>query len=471
MGLRHTGFAVVLIVMAPGLVVAQSHTARTYVQRIVFVGTNRIDDRVLRSQLLQFEGAYLNTTALEQSRARIERLPYVEKAEVTLEPVVNATDQVNVVITITDAPARKYGVGGGYSQSQRASVNGYFVNENLFGRGQRFSARLETSDIRTSFDVAHTDPFAHNNGLTRSLSLAYRDIDQLTVDASELDTEVVAGRLDYSFQTSERQSIRAGLSLQNVELVTGSTTSGQLVDWTFENGHSSISGGFPVTDYLVAELALGWHFDTRKGRVFPDSGHEQRVSIRTAIPGGDIQYFTVEYSLGKYWPLPNGWTARAGVELGYGAAFGSDTTALPPNLNWFAGGPGTVRGFREHSLGPKDSLNNPYGGNLLASTRLELIAPLPEKWRDRLQLALFYDAGNVFSTEGIEFPDDDGSPLDFGFDLSEMRQSVGVSAKILLPMGILGLSYGVPLNADENNPNRFLRDDIENFQLSIGVEF
>jgi outer membrane protein assembly factor BamA len=48
---------------------------------------------------------------------------------------------------------------------------------------------------------------------------------------------------------------------------------------------------------------------------------------------------------------------------------------------------------------------------------------------------------------------------------------VGVAARILIPIGMLRLSYGIPLNAEDENPNRFLRDDIERFQIAVGVEF
>ena len=97
--------------------------------------------------------------------------------------------------------------------------------------------------------------------------------------------------------------------------------------------------------------------------------------------------------------------------------------------------------------------------------------PLPEKWQKNIRLGLFYDIGNVFSTENVSFLDDDGQSLDYGFEFSELRQSVGIAAKILIPLGVLRLSYGVPINAEDDNPNRFLRDDIERFQIAIGVEF
>ena len=97
--------------------------------------------------------------------------------------------------------------------------------------------------------------------------------------------------------------------------------------------------------------------------------------------------------------------------------------------------------------------------------------PLPEKWQKHSRIGFFYDIGNVFSTENVNFLDDDGQSLDYTFEFSELRQSVGIAAQILMPLGVLRLSYGVPLNAQDNNPNRFLRDDIERFQIAIGVDF
>jgi len=111
------------------------------------------------------------------------------------------------------------------------------------------------------------------------------------------------------------------------------------------------------------------------------------------------------------------------------------------------------------------------GGNAFVSTQFELMMPLPEKWQRHTRIGFFYDIGNVFSTENVVFLDDDGQSLDYTFEFSELRQSVGIAAQILMPFGVLRLSYGVPLNAEDDNPNLFLRDDTERFQIAVGVDF
>ncbi len=460
-----------VLILAPDAAEAQSASARIYVRRIEFQGAEGIDDEVLRRELLQLEGAYLNTVALEQSRLQLEQLPYIEGARAVLQPIDGISDQVDVLITVTRAPPRRYGGGGAYSEAQRASVHGYFTNENIFGTGQRFSAAANVSEFRTVAELSHTDPFTRSARVSRTLSLTSRQVDQLTADTAEMEVDLTSARLAYSWRTGERQATSLGLALNDVALTTGSLASEQFLDWVQRNGNPSTDDTAFSTEFWSADFLLRWRQDTRNRRVFPDRGIEQSLTFRAAIPSSEAEFYTIDYELTKYWPLMGQWTARLDAKLGYGAAYGSATSSLPPYLNWFAGGPDSVRGYRESQLGPQDSLGKPYGGNLFVSGQFELMMPLPEKWRERLRIGVFYDVGNVFSTEDVAFLDGTGERLDHGFEFSRMRQSAGVSARVLIPIGVVRLSYGIPLNADDDHPNPFLRDDTERFQIAIGVDF
>lgn len=462
---------VFLAALVAGSAAAQVGDGRVYVRRIEFVGAENVSDDLLRRRMLQLEGTYVNTTSLERSVRRIEALPYIESADVRLRAVANAPDQTDVIVTIVDLPPRRWGGGGAWSESLGASVNGFFVNENLFGSGNRFAGRLDVSDIRTALDVSYTNPFVGRSEISRTVSLNLRDSDRLTLDTSDLQAEIGALNLVYRYPTGERQAVQFGVGLQTVDLETGNTVSDQLFDWIGRNGDGTVSGETAATDYVTADLLFGWRYDSRDAPVFAESGALHQFQVRTTLPGSEIEYATIDYRFDRYWPLGNGWIANLGAHIGYGTQLGSDTTSLPPNLNWFAGGFRSVRGYRENSLGPKDSLANAYGGNLVTTAQLELIAPLPEKWRAKTRLSVFYDVGNVFSTEGIDFVDSQGVPLDYGFDVSELRHSAGVAARFKLPFGVLGVSYGVHIAADDDNSNAFFRDDLERLQITLGVDF
>jgi outer membrane protein insertion porin family len=86
-------------------------------------------------------------------------------------------------------------------------------------------------------------------------------------------------------------------------------------------------------------------------------------------------------------------------------------------------------------------------------------------------LSLFYDVGNVFSTEGTTFLGRNGqTPVTYDFKYSNLRRSVGVALEWVLPLGLFRFSYGVPLNASKGNEVLW-PDQKERFQFSIGPAF
>jgi outer membrane protein insertion porin family len=168
--------------------------------------------------------------------------------------------------------------------------------------------------------------------------------------------------------------------------------------------------------------------------------------------------------------LPGAFRFKINSDLAFGDAYGDETTALPPFRNFFGGGPGSVRGFKESYLGPVDSQFNPNGGNMLVASQFELIVPTPEKIAGSTRIAVFYDVGNVFHTGGIDFYDKLGDPLYYDFDYDELKHSVGVAVEWLAPLGLLRFSYASPLNADDDT-DRYYADEVERFQFSVGNAF
>jgi outer membrane protein insertion porin family len=423
---------------------------------------------VLRRELRQLEGTFLNADAIEASRLHLERLPSVERAAVAIQPVPDSDNVVDVIVTITEEPTRRYGVGGGYASSAGTSVHGYFTNDNLFGSGQRFSLAMDAGQLGSNAEVTHTKPYAFDAGVSRTLGLTSRRVDQLTADTSRINAELLEGRLEYGYAIAERQSVRLGLALRSTSLDAGPDDSTQLRSWIAANGEPSMTDDALSTDLDELDLLFRWRHDTRNHDGFPDVGLEQTVDVRTALPASDVDYFTLRYDATRYWPVGRRWTASMHGVVGFGDGFG-ETTAVPPYLNWFAGGPSTVRGYR--GLGPKDSLGNPYGGNLLVAGQLELKTAWPRRWASRMRSGFFVDFGNVYSTDGTAFFDGGGQLVDHGFSASELRASAGIAADVLLGFGTLRLSYAAPLNPSDGNGDPMLRDRTERFQLSFGVDF
>jgi outer membrane protein insertion porin family len=459
--------------MSLALVVDPGH--RVYVRRINFNGTSSVNDVVFRREMRQFEGAYLSNAALERSKQRIQRLPFIQKVEVETTPVPGTPDLVDVDFAIEEGLPGQFGGGIGYSESQSIILSGNVVHSNFLGSGERVALELNAGRYSKAYDISHTDPFVTLDGIGRTSHVSYRKVTQLTSESSDFSTETWLTGMDFSYPLSEYQSLRLGSSWQSAQLATTEYSSEQFQDWVEVNGspYEQESGDYNIlgTRYQVFELNLGWSYDSRDRLIFPSRGALHRLSLSATPPGGDIEYYIASYDFRQFVRFPGlRWLPFSfGSRVSYGAAFG-DTTALPPQRNVFLGGPGSVRGFEESRLGPRDSLGNPYGGDFAVTGQIEAILPMPEKFASSARLTLFYDFGQVAYLGDTKFTDKGGFPVEYDFDMDHFRSAVGIGLEWLAPLGLFRFSYAVPLTYRRSTELNY-GDELKGFQFSIGNAF
>jgi outer membrane protein insertion porin family len=459
---------------------------RVYVRQILFNGVTKINDDVLRREMRQLEGAWLSNVLLERSKQRLQRLPFIEKVESETKPVPGSADLVDVEFEIKEGPSAQLGGGIGYSESQSFILNGNYADSNFLGSGERISLDLNSGRYSKVYGFSHTDPYTNIDGVARTMSFTYRDVTQFVSASSDFSSESLSLGVDYGYPISEFQALRLGISAQRSSLITGDGSAEQAREWVRNNGdyrqqiipEQDYGNGFIVpgtvldtTQFDTYELALGWSYDSRNRALFADRGMRHTLSLSYTLPFSDVEYYSVNYDYLQFVPLVGRWTLAMAAELGFAMDIGP-TTASPPYRNFFAGGPDTVRGYRESRLGPKDSFGNPFGGNLKVAARAELIIPTPEKWATSARATVFYDIGNVFSTGNrYLFTGIDGvTPVDYRFKYDKLKHSTGVAVQWLAPLGVFRFSYAFPLNAYRGD-NVLFPDEEERFQFTIGQAF
>jgi outer membrane protein insertion porin family len=120
--------------------------------------------------------------------------------------------------------------------------------------------------------------------------------------------------------------------------------------------------------------------------------------------------------------------------------------------NFYSGGLGSVRGFDQGTLGPRDVTGSTIGGPKKITLNAEIITPFPGAGNDRSLRAFgFIDAGNVYGEHEK-------------FNLSEMRASVGLGLSWISPIGPLRLAAAYPVR-------KFAGDRIQKLQFQIGTSF
>ena len=454
---------------------------RVYVRRITFDGASSIEDEVLRRELRQFEGAYLSNDLLERSKIRLQRLPYLEEVDFETLRVPGSQDEVDVVFSLTERQPGEFQGSVGYTGYYGMQLSGSAVHSNLFGRGNRLAVGLTGTSYSRVYNLSYTDPYATMNGVGITGSLTYQNYTQFFNAASDLDTTTASASVEMSYPITEYQSVILGATLQQADLITTSFSNEQSRQWVQANGKpyerevvNPVTGApdtYFGSKFASLELLMGWLYDSRNRVLFPDRGMRHRLSLSATIPGSDVEYATARYQYTQYLGIPGlRWFGlRLNADVGISEAFG-DTSAVPPYKHFYGGGPDSVRGFKEYRLGPKDRFGNAYGGNMLVTGQVELILPLPERFRQSARLAAFFDVGNVFSTSDLEFFDRRGDPLSYDFDTSKLKRSVGIGAEWLAPLGLLRFSFAAPLNADPET-DRFWGDEVERFQFSLGGAF
>jgi outer membrane protein insertion porin family len=464
---------------------------RVYVRHINFNGVTKINDEVLRREMRQLEGGWLSNVALDRSKQRLERLPYIKKVESETKPVAGSADLVDVNYDIEEGPSAQLGGGIGYSESQSFILSANYADANFLGTGRRVAVDLNSGLYSKVYGLSVTEPYFTADGVGFTGSLSYRDQTQFVSASSDFSSETLGAGFDIGYPISENQGVRFGLSFQKSNLlVTSGSSARQSIDWVRNNGDHSdrcmaINGvevdcdapQLPIylavfqTEYNAVELTTTWNYDSRNRSLFADRGMRHSFGLSYAVPGiSDVEYYVASYEFLKYIPLFGRFTLQLGAEAAYGFDIGA-TTAVPPYRQFYAGGPDTVRGYKESRLGPKDDFGRPFGGNMKVAARAEVLIPLPQKFQTSARLSWFYDMGNVFSTGNrYTFYGRAGLPVKYEFEYDKLKHSTGLAVQWLAPLGVFRFSYAIPLNAYKGDFNTY-PDEVERFQFSVGQAF
>jgi outer membrane protein insertion porin family len=432
---------------------------RVYVNHINIRGNNNTRDEVLRREMRQMESSWASSSKIERSKVRLERLGYFESVNVETPPVPGTADQIDANYTVVEKASGNLSAGIGYSQVQGIIVNANVSQDNVFGSGKRVNIAFNNSTYTTNYQFGFFNPYFTVDGVSQGYNLGYVKRDAGVINLSNYSTDIANASTNFGIPLNELDTLRFDTELRHTHLKFNTNTS------DFGNT-ANVFTSKQIRDFVLEEgdkfwtlgETISWTHDTLNRALFPSKGGHQRASAQVIIPGSDLQYYKVAYRNQHYFPITKDFTFKLNGEVAYGDGYGS-TKDLPFFENFFAGGTGSVRGYKNNTLGPRDTQENlfsgavfpgnPIGGSTKLVGNAELFFPVPFMAESKsVRLGTFFDAGMVNNS----------------FSFNEMRYSTGLSGEWLSPFGALSVSAAYPLNSKDG-------DQTQAFQFNFGQNF
>jgi len=411
------------------------------INRVEVKGNLHTKDVVVRRDLRVYPGERFDGAKIRKSIERLYNLGYFEEVNVDTQPTDDPQKE-DLIIKVKEAKTGSFSFGGGFSsvdklvglvelEQRNFDIKGF---PNFTGAGQDVRFRVEVGTVRRFFDISFTEPWAFGFPVSAGLDLYNRTRLRSRNVGLAFEQEQRGGGLRLGREFFDHLITSLGYQLYRTKVT--DIVSEASADLRAEEGVNTISQG-------SASIA----YDARDNRFDPTKGFYAFASADLAgsIFGADRDFYRYQIGASHYLPHFGRFVLESRTKAGWVKAYG-DSDEVPIFERFFGGGSGTIRGYEERRVGPRDpSSNDPIGGEATFLATVEEVMTIlkNEQGKPILKSSLFFDIGDVWRQTG-----------QFG---ESVKSGTGIGTRINTPIGPLRLDLGIPLNtiANEKRKARF----------------
>ncbi|HLL88210.1 MAG TPA: BamA/TamA family outer membrane protein, partial [Tepidisphaeraceae bacterium] len=418
--------------------------------RVLVKGNYKTQDKVILREMRVTPGQTYDSAELQDAQDRLRGTPYF--GAVTMTPIGDDSEYRDVLVEVQEAKTASFnigagvnsngGIGGNITYEQRnfdlgnlpARGEELLSDRSFTGAGQRFRITLEPGQRATNASVFFSEPYLFDQPYSFSNDLYLRDRDRLFYDEKRYGDRVTFGkRFDYVW--SAALSVRGeGVEIDDIE-DEDDRRNGQFVraaDVREQKGFSSLDS-----------IGLQLRRDTTNRGPLPYRGTATTAGVEAfGLLGSDWSFQKYTLSFDGHQTLYEDLLERRTVlsvhgDLGFLNTFDDS----PFFERFYAGGLGSVRGFKYRGISPRGGADeDPIGGAFVATASVELGFPIAG---EMLRGVVFSDAGTVERNASIH----------------TMRTSVGGGFRLTLPMfgqAPLAVDFAYPLVKDEEDETQLI---------------
>lgn len=391
---------------------------------ITVEGPDGVRPSFVQKRMRRLEGKVYDPDDVDKAFRRLIQTGLFRTLRIT--PVAIDGDEVRLDLVVEEAKPKEFGFGLGYTSFYGGIASASYRDLNFLRYGRPLRLEVEVNQRGYSGLVQYEDPWLFDTDYELRLVLFAETFELKGYSKNEIGfrptlLRAITDNWEVSAFVSARYVQTRDIEIKPVSLV-------------------------GLQDYSVFSIGISQTLDYRNNVALPTRGFIFTTTAELA-PGrlGEVSYFRATGNFSWYLPV----TAKSTLALGARAGIISplSSNGLPIDERFFNGGATTVRSFSELTLGPRDKVGYPLGGEARTIFNAEYSFPI---YGD-LMGAVFVDAGNVIS-----------QAVDFGFE--DMRYAVGGGLRYNLPIGAIRLDYGL-------NPSPRQGEAQGAFHFAIGVAF
>jgi outer membrane protein insertion porin family len=442
--------------------------ARVYVRQISIDGNYRTKDVVIRRELRQLEGSLYSNTAIDRSKQRLMLLGFFEDVKVKNEHVPNHPELVDLKVSVNEIRTGSAQVQAGYDTAYGIVYGASISEKNFLGSGDGVSVGFQNNAVIQNYSIGFSQPYYRPNGMSRAFQLYYTRVSnkpEYNLDSS-YKQDGLGLSVNYGLPITENSSINFGFGYENVNInhvILDPTNQYHAVPSVVE--YLALPAGKDSRSYNDFTASGGFGYNNLDRAIFPTAGFANGISAVVSVPvlASSAPYYIGSYNMRWYEPLFYGFIFNFQATIQYGSGFGKQSQ-FPFFKNFYLGGIGSIPGFEPNSLGPWNTQSSTaLGGNLATVFNVNFI--LPEFISPKIRTSVILSAGNVFQTprNSGDLTDPNIVNLDT-ISILNLRTSAGVMFQWFSPMGMIDLSFAVPLNKRANDQEKM-------FDFSFGTSF
>ena len=393
-----------------------------HVRKIFIAGNNITREKVIRRELIILPGDLFKQSFLMRSYQSLMNTGYFENVDIGQEQVPGESGDVDLLLNVKEKRTGQATTGAGFGAG--GGLTGFIelAQNNLFGKGQKASARIEFGRYQNNIELSFTEPYFKDSRLSLGFDL-YR-IDQSYIN-------------DPFRRKATGGDIRFGVPVPGMDYTRLFTTY-KLEEFDLQVRGGLLSADDPIFDdypRLMSSTVFSLVRDTRDNIFHPTRGTRHNVSAEFAGGwlGGNTNF--QKYRFDTSWSTPTLWKFALTLRLKSGFVTGwKPSDSIPYNELFILGGVGPgiegLRGYPDRRVGPiENGIITRGRAFLLFTAEHEL------KITDQVYGVMFFDAGDNWSSLSSANP-------------ANLKRSLGFGIRIEIPgMGPIGIDLGYGLDS------------------------